>query len=535
MLAYLQKNEKILYIIAAILAVPAFFYNLGLMPLGADEPIRSLVALEMMLSDDYIAPTINGQLYTNKPPLYNWVLVLLFKLTGNYSEFMVRLPSVLPLLFFGYTIYKVGKEYVNLKVGVFAAFMFLTNGRMLIYSSMLGHIDIFYSWLVFISFIMMYKYSKKEQYWQLFVFTYLVTAAGFLMKGLPSLVFQGFSLFTVFIYQKKFKKLFSVQHLVGVAVFLLLVGGYFYLYNQQHDASDFLNRLWFESNKRTIIKRAWYESINHLFTFPLDQIYHLLPWSLLVFLFFKKGTRKQIWKHDFLKFALLIVGANIIVYWLSPRTHPRYIFMLYPLLFIVVAYVYQLNRQYFTKLANAMDWLLILLFGTAGIGIWYLPLNETVQVVEIPGLSLKVAITSLTLLITTYLFWRLKPQRLVLFAILLLIFRIAFNFFALPIRNYESDYKDYKAGAIKAAQISKGSDLYLLQEINFSYESTYYVNLERRDILKIVSPKTINTYGYYIVEDPSLYNREYEVYHTFFTRVEHTQLKLVKFAPLKPE
>ncbi len=534
MLAHLQKNEKILFIVAAILAIPAFFYNLGLMPLGADEPIRSLVALEMILSDNYIVPTINGQLYTNKPPLYNWVLILLFKATGNYSEFMVRLPSALPLLFFAYTIYKVGKQYVNKNVGVFAALMFLTNGRMLIYSSLLGHIDIFYSWLVFISFIMMFKYSKKEQYWQLFVFTYLITAAGFLMKGLPSLVFQGFSLLTLFIYQKKFKKLFTIQHLVGGLVFLLLVGGYFYLYNQQESATDFLNRLWFESNKRTVIKRAWYESIAHLFMFPLNQIYHLLPWSLLVVFFFKKGTRKQIWQHDFLKFALLIVGANIIVYWLSPRTHPRYIFMLYPLLFIVVAYAYQLNRKHFTKLADAMDWVLIVLFGLGGVGVWYLPFNEIFQAVVIPYLYIKVALISVLLLVATYLFWKLKAQRLVLFAILLLTFRIAFDFFALPIRNYESEYKDYKAGAIKAGQISKGHNLYLIQGAHFSYESAYYVNLERNDILTIVPPKTINPDSYYLVENPTKYNREYEVFHTFFTRVEHTQLKLVKFAPLKP-
>ena len=41
---------------------------------ATDEAIRSLVALEMKLSGNLITPTLHGEYYYNKPPLYNWIL-----------------------------------------------------------------------------------------------------------------------------------------------------------------------------------------------------------------------------------------------------------------------------------------------------------------------------------------------------------------------------------------------------------------------------------------------------------------------------
>ena len=76
-----------------------------MLPLFADEPTRALVAIEMMFSDNYWVPTIQGEFYYNKPPLYNWIIAGLFTVTGSMSEFIFRLPSVIPLLLFGLTIF----------------------------------------------------------------------------------------------------------------------------------------------------------------------------------------------------------------------------------------------------------------------------------------------------------------------------------------------------------------------------------------------------------------------------------------------
>lgn len=65
-----------------------------------DEIRRGLVTLEMMLRDNYMVPTINGELYLNKPPLYNWLLALSYKAFG-VNEFALRIPVIAAIFWFG--------------------------------------------------------------------------------------------------------------------------------------------------------------------------------------------------------------------------------------------------------------------------------------------------------------------------------------------------------------------------------------------------------------------------------------------------
>ena len=67
-----EPSNKWFYIAAIFLLLPALLINLGILTFIDDEGIRSLVALEMKLSGNYITPTLNGEFYYNKPPLYNW-------------------------------------------------------------------------------------------------------------------------------------------------------------------------------------------------------------------------------------------------------------------------------------------------------------------------------------------------------------------------------------------------------------------------------------------------------------------------------
>ena len=83
---YLQSNPGKVFFFLLILAIPAFFINLGLQPLFADEPTRADVALEMILSGNYVVPVIGGEYYYNKPPVYNWVLAFFYLLSGSVDN-----------------------------------------------------------------------------------------------------------------------------------------------------------------------------------------------------------------------------------------------------------------------------------------------------------------------------------------------------------------------------------------------------------------------------------------------------------------
>jgi 4-amino-4-deoxy-L-arabinose transferase-like glycosyltransferase len=321
-----DPNQLLVYYIL-LLILPALFINLGIMPLILDEATRANVALEMIFSGNFIVPTINGEFYYNKPPLFNWILALFIKLIGSKHEFVLRLPTVLSLIFFSVTIYLTQKKEAGQKIAFFSALAFITCGRILFYDSFKALIDISFSWIIYLIFWYIFSYGRRKEFFNLFIVVYLLAGLGFLMKGLPAIVFLGISLLVYFIYSGEIKRLFSYQHLAGIVLFLIIIWVYLLVYSSYNSLDNYFNALWSESSKRTFLDNSVWDSIKHLFIFPFDFIFHFLPWTLLLFLPFLKRIRTSLFKDKFARFSLLIFISNILIYWLSPAIYPRYLFM----------------------------------------------------------------------------------------------------------------------------------------------------------------------------------------------------------------
>jgi 4-amino-4-deoxy-L-arabinose transferase-like glycosyltransferase len=72
-----------------------FLYGLGQFGLiGADEPRYAQVAREMLERHDWITPTLGGQAWLEKPPLYYWQAMFAYRIF-RVSDWAARLPSVL--------------------------------------------------------------------------------------------------------------------------------------------------------------------------------------------------------------------------------------------------------------------------------------------------------------------------------------------------------------------------------------------------------------------------------------------------------
>jgi 4-amino-4-deoxy-L-arabinose transferase-like glycosyltransferase len=70
-----------------------FLYGLGQFGLiGADEPRYAQVAREMLERHDWITPTLGGQPWLEKPPLYYWQAMLVYSVLGS-SDVAARIPS----------------------------------------------------------------------------------------------------------------------------------------------------------------------------------------------------------------------------------------------------------------------------------------------------------------------------------------------------------------------------------------------------------------------------------------------------------
>ncbi len=407
-----QQSPYFFFILALVLSVPAFLIYLGLLPFIPDEAIRSLVSLEMSQTGDYLTPTLGGELYIKKPPLYNWIIALFFRVSGQPNEFFMRLPVIIFLLCYTVTIYHFVRKEMGTRMGILVALMFLTNGRVLFYESEHGLIDITFSWLTYLFFMLSYHFMKREKYLALFLTAYGITAVSYLMKGLPSLVFVAISLLVLFISKRKFRMLFNWRHFAGIGLLILIVGAYYLAYFRKNaiDPESMFAALMGETTRRTVIRFGWERTLRHLFTFPLEMFYHFLPWTILSVLLFVKGSLKKIRRHPFLWYNALIILFNVIVYWTSPEVHPRYILMLIPPFFTILLYLYFDLKEQNNKLCIWIEYVLGFVLVVLTLGM-LLPrfIEPTKQLPMIILISISLLIT---LALITFNYWKQVPERL---------------------------------------------------------------------------------------------------------------------------
>ncbi|MEJ7780889.1 MAG: hypothetical protein WKF68_15010 [Daejeonella sp.] len=495
-----------------LLALPAFFINLGLLPLFADEPTRANVALEMILTENYSIPTIGGEYYYNKPPFYNWILAGVYNLTNSFSEFSTRLPAIIPMFLFAITIFLTTSYFLKDKlIGALSGILFLVNGRMLIYDSMLGHIDIFYSWLTYGSFMLIFLFYQRQKWFWLFFASYLITAITFLCKGLPSVVFQGLTLIALMAYTNNLKKLLSWQHITGGVFCLMIIGAYFLnYYHYNPNLEGYFATIWDQSSKRTATEFGILATASHVVIFPFEHAGHLFPASLLLFFCFHKDFLSGIKNNPFLKYIAIIFLVNIWVYWLSPQTRPRYLMMLYPLLFIIWSHAYftYKSKLYLPdKIVDAILLVLAILVTISIPAVLFFDLRDYVAYFE-----LKILLVFVFCGFFTWLIYRFKTQKLMAFTGFLIVVRLGFSFFVLPHRAHDTEGNYYKNAAIEMGRISKDEPFFFYQyhpdepAIPFHDRLIFYIQRTRMKPVKFTENKVKP--GYYFTFDRDIQDRD---------------------------
>jgi 4-amino-4-deoxy-L-arabinose transferase-like glycosyltransferase len=116
-------------------SVVVFFINLGGSRLWDDDETKNATcAREMFQRGDWVVPTFNSELRTDKPPLAYWLMMGAYSVFG-VNEFAARLPSALLALGTTLATYHLGRLLFRSRAGLWAAlilatsFMFVWVGR----------------------------------------------------------------------------------------------------------------------------------------------------------------------------------------------------------------------------------------------------------------------------------------------------------------------------------------------------------------------------------------------------------------------
>ena len=428
-IAHLPRN-KYLWASFLILLLSALLINLGIVSLQFEEPRRAIVAMEMELTGEYIVPKINGFFYYNKPPIFNWVIIFFSRIFGHMEEWVVRLPTVLSLLAIATTHFFVIRKKIDFQTAVHSSLIFVTTTNILFYFSFQGEIDMFFSLIVYLQVICLLHYFEKERYFELFIFSYLLTGVGVLTKGIPSLAFQSITILTLFLYHRRFKALFSIWNFVGIGLMVAIIGGYFYRYSLTTDPLPMITRLITESSKRTAAEESFLSSVINLYKFPLLLFTMMLPWSLLPLSTRLKTAWSSAWQITWFRYAVLFVAANIIIYWLSPGARDRYLYMFVPFIGVIISVLFIKGP------GRLINWAILLFASIFLAGAFAIPFLSK----ELPLWHNLLVAGYVFLVAGVFLFLYFKYQRYRLFqlACFLLLIRVAFDLLIFPTRVYES-------------------------------------------------------------------------------------------------
>jgi len=460
----------------------------------------------------------------------------LCKSVRNFLYFILKIAAQTVAIFYYF------RKEMGMRIAVFSSLMFLTSGRILIYESFYGLIDITYSMIVFIFIMHVYRSFMQGKLLKLFIIGYMLIALSFMMKGLPSILFLGITLLVLFISNKKFKLLFHWGHYLGILLFLLIVGGYYVLYFSRNSISpqEMLSVVFGESTRRTVVKFGFWNTVLHFFSYPFEVLYHFLPWGILAILFFRKGTLKKIIKQPFIRYLSLVFIGNIIIYWTSPEVFPRYILMLIPLLFGVFVYLYFDQKSKPGIQVKIVEWILGALV-TLSILVGFIPLFVELPL-EIPNLYFYVVLLIILFSALSYFYWKYKENRLLWVVLLLLISRIGFDLIVIPVRISESEEVEGRSLAKEIIDQASGHELRFWWSPEFepgsyygyrvtSYRFNYYLFLYRNEAFQTVKERDPDIL--YISKLGFLHTEDIEIIKTFGPPGQPSNLALFRFRSLK--
>lgn len=376
------------------------------------EPRYAEIARVMFVKGEWIVPTVNGDLYTDKPILFFWLVLIFSKLAGSVNEWTVRLPAALGALGAVLTTYKLGKDVFSPKIGFMAAVAFATSVRVIL-EARWAHVDMLFAFLFLLSMLfaaraILVKGNRHEM-----IAAYVFMALATLTKGLIGVVLPALILLTYVAVRRDWRLLAEARLPLGIPLFLVIAAPWFYLVNQATDGKWLGDFVYIHHIRRFTDPLGHREPFYYYFTtLPVD----LLPWTVFALpaLFAYKPSKKLFAEPRSLFFTLWFFVV-FIFFSLSDSKRDLYLLPLLPVAALFVAiYLEDLVRGKLS-LGRLQSGLAFAFFGLLALGSLTLPIATWILRRDAFGISIPVALAiGGGALLVFYFLWRHEPWRLFL-------------------------------------------------------------------------------------------------------------------------
>lgn len=320
------------YLILSAASIGLLFFQLGGTSLYIlDEVKNATCALEMKERGDWIVPTFNNELRTDKPVLHYYFMRIGYWIFGA-NAWGARFFSA----FFGLALvllsYHLTAKLVDKKTAWYQSLILLASLQFVVQFRLAVPDPYLIVWL-YLTFIFLYTgLEEKKQV----ILAYVFAALGFLTKGLIAIVLPGIVMLVYLIWTKRFTitTLKTLRIPEGILLFLLITLPWYIAVGVQ-TKGEWLSGFFLKHNLERYTSTM--EGHRGFFLLPFLMLFAaLLPYSLFTFPAVKKVFKIEV--NLLIRFAFVIIVVVGLFFSFSRTMLPTYIGPAIPFLALILAY-----------------------------------------------------------------------------------------------------------------------------------------------------------------------------------------------------
>lgn len=349
-----------------------------------DEAKNAEAAREMLYNSNFIVPTFNDQLRTDKPPLHYFFMILSYKIFG-VSAFSARFfSSVFGALTLAGTYY-----FINLlsdyKRAVLSWFVLISA----VFFVQLFHQAVPDPYLVFFVsmglFCFLAYYNRRKEIF-LYLF-YVFLGFGILSKG-PVAIVLPFIIVAIYLHLKKelfSRKIFRYSPFLGLLIILAISAPW---YVAVHYATDgiWTHGFFYEHNFNRFNNKMEGHGGIFLITWGF-VILGLLPFSVFILQSIREALRDR--QRSLVLFSIITAAIFILFFSISSTKLPNYTMPCYPFIALLIGdYFYKLINKNLTSKWYKLSLISLIIISVAlPVGVYFVFIAEN-QLESLKWLSL---------------------------------------------------------------------------------------------------------------------------------------------------
>jgi 4-amino-4-deoxy-L-arabinose transferase-like glycosyltransferase len=311
-----------------------FFFGLGGRDFWAPvEPRYAEIVRVMFAKGQWIVPTVNGVLYTDKPILFFWLALVGSKIFGTVNEWTIRLPAALGGVGFVFGTYLFGRDFFTARVGWIAGAVLATSMRVL-WEARWAHVDMLFcaAFVFAVYFIARALFHKSRSHEILWVYPLMAIAA--LTKGLIGVVLPGLLFLALMLARRDWRLIFRLELHWGVPLFLLVAAPWVFLVARATEGRWLADFIYIHHIQRYTAGAGHRQPFYYyLTTLPVD----FLPWTIFLVpaLAAYRPWRRR-WSEPTTQFLILWFVSVFLFFTLSNTKRDLYLLPLLPTLALFV-------------------------------------------------------------------------------------------------------------------------------------------------------------------------------------------------------